>query len=61
MDLSASSAPGRLVVRRRTIEDGLSEEIRFHLEQQIAKNIRAGMSPVEARRHAFVRLEESNR
>ena len=42
--------------RRGTIEDGLSEEIRFHLDQQIAKNIRAGMSPAEARRHAFVRF-----
>src|SRR5262245_5354675 len=42
--------------RRRAIEDGLSEEIRFHLDQQIAKNIRAGMSPDDARRLALVRF-----
>jgi predicted permease len=44
------------LVRRRAIEDGLSEEIRFHLDQQVAKNVRAGMSPDEARRRALVRF-----
>jgi len=42
--------------RRRAIEDGLSEEIRFHLERQTEKNIRAGMSPADARRQAYVRF-----
>ena len=46
----------RSLFRRSAIEDGLSEEIRFHLEQQIEKNIRAGMTPDEARRRAFVRF-----
>ena len=44
------------IVRRRAIEDGLDEEIRFHIDQQIEKNIRAGMTPDEARRQAFVRF-----
>ena len=31
-------------------------EIRFHIDQQTEKNIRAGMTPEEARRQAFVRF-----
>jgi putative ABC transport system permease protein len=46
----------RSLLGRNAVEDGLSEEIRFHLEQQTEKNIRAGMDPVEARRRAFVRF-----
>jgi putative ABC transport system permease protein len=42
--------------RRSRIEDGLDEEIRFHLEQQTEKNIRQGMTPSEARRAALVRF-----
>lgn len=34
----------------------LQEELQFHLEQQVAKNIRKGMSPEEARRDALVRF-----
>jgi predicted permease len=34
----------------------LQEELQFHLEQQIAKNIRQGMSPEEARRDALVKF-----
>jgi putative ABC transport system permease protein len=33
-------------------EDHLNKELRFHIEQQIAANIAAGMSPAEARRRA---------
>ena len=29
----------------RSVEDGLGEEIRFHIEQQTAKNIRHGRIP----------------
>jgi hypothetical protein len=29
-------------------EDRLNKELRFHIEQQIAANIAAGMSPAEA-------------
>ena len=46
----------RWLGRRREIEDRLDDEIRFHVEQQIEKNQRAGMSPDEARRQAFVRF-----
>ena len=34
----------------------LNDEIEFHIEQQTAKNIRAGMRPDEARRAALVRF-----
>jgi putative ABC transport system permease protein len=44
------------MVRRGRIEEGLSEEIRFHIDSQTEKNIRAGMAPEEARRQAFVRF-----
>jgi len=42
------------LARRHDIERGLGEEIRFHLDQQIEKNLRAGMSLDEARRQAMV-------
>ncbi len=32
----------------------VDEEVRFHLDQQIEANIRAGMSPAEARRQAAI-------
>lgn len=37
-------------------DDRLQEELQFHLEQQIAKNIRSGMSPAEARRNALIKF-----
>lgn len=37
-------------------DDRLREELEFHLDQQIAKNIRAGMTPDEARRNALIRF-----
>jgi hypothetical protein len=37
-------------------DDRLQEELEFHLEQQIAKNIRAGMNPAEARRNALIKF-----
>jgi putative ABC transport system permease protein len=42
--------------RRSQVEHGLDEEITFHIEQQIAKNLRAGMTPEEARRAALLRF-----
>jgi putative ABC transport system permease protein len=42
--------------RRRTLEGGLDEEIRFHIDQQTEKNRRAGMGPDEARRQALIRF-----
>ena len=44
------------VVRRDAIEDGLNEEMRFHIDQQTEKNIGQGMTPAEARRQALVRF-----
>jgi len=36
------------------LERGLDEEIRFHIEQQTDKNLRAGMTPDQARRQAYI-------
>src|SRR4030095_6141965 len=38
------------------LEDRLDDEIRFHVEQQTAKNRRAGMTLDEARRQALIRF-----
>jgi len=46
----------RGVVRSDELEQGLDDEIRFHLEQQIAKHIKAGMAPEEARRQAYLKF-----
>jgi len=46
----------RSFVLRRELEDRLDDEIRFHVEQQIEKNRRTGMTPDEARRHALIRF-----
>ena len=46
----------RSIGRRGTFERGLDEEIGFHLDQQIEKNLRAGMTPDEARRLALIRF-----
>jgi predicted permease len=37
---------------RRAAEDRMSDELAFHLEMETEKNLRAGMSPAEARRRA---------
>ncbi len=50
-----------------SLERGLDEEIGFHLDRQIEKNLRAGMPPDEARRRALItfggveRVKESTR
>ena len=46
----------RSFVGRRGLDARLQEEIRFHVEQQIEKNRRAGMPPVEAQRQALIRF-----
>src|SRR5687768_16856990 len=46
----------RSVVRRNSVEDGLNEEMRFHIDQQTEKNIARGMTPSEARRQALIRF-----
>jgi len=44
----------RTLLRRNRVAQMLDDEIQFHLEQQIAENLAAGMTPQEAR-HAAMR------
>ena len=46
----------RRVLHRRELEGGLDEEIQFHIDHQIEKNLRQGMSASEARRQAMLRF-----
>jgi putative ABC transport system permease protein len=46
----------RSIGRRRSLESGLDEEMRFHIDEQAAKYRRAGMPAEEARRQALVRF-----
>ncbi|HEV2733609.1 MAG TPA: ABC transporter permease, partial [Longimicrobiaceae bacterium] len=46
----------RTLVRREAVERELDEELAFHLEMETDKNLRAGMSPGEARRQALLRF-----
>src|SRR5260370_3509836 len=46
----------RSLIRRGEMEAALSEELRFHIERQIAENITAGMMPDDARRAALSEL-----
>ena len=45
----------RALLRRKTHENNLRDEVEFHLEQQINKHVRAGRTLAEAKRLA--RLE----
>jgi putative ABC transport system permease protein len=42
------------LLRRGAVEERMDEEIRFHIEMETEKNLRAGMSPEEARRQAAI-------
>jgi predicted permease len=46
----------RALVRRQRLEGELDEELRFHFERQVEKNIARGMPQVEARRQASLAL-----
>ncbi len=46
----------RSIARQRTLERGLDEEMRFHIDQQAETFRRAGMRPDEARRQAILRF-----
>lgn len=46
----------RNLLRRGREDDETTEELRFHLEMETEKNVRAGMAPGEARRQARLRL-----
>jgi len=39
----------RALFRRHRIEDDLSEELQFHLQSEIERNMKSGMTPDEAR------------
>src|SRR5580658_8050796 len=42
----------RALFRGKAVERELDEELRFHFEEQVAKFVESGMTPVEARRRA---------
>jgi predicted permease len=44
----------RVLTRRRDFEDGMTEELRFHIEQSADDLVRSGMSPEKAARHARI-------
>src|SRR5687768_11400137 len=46
----------RSVWRCNAIESELNDELRFHVEQQVEKNLRPGMSPEGARRDALIKF-----
>jgi hypothetical protein len=50
--LAAARGRIRALFQRPSVEGELSDEIRFHLEMETEKNIRAGMTPEAARRAA---------
>jgi putative ABC transport system permease protein len=50
--LKSTSHRFRSLFRKNVVERELDQELRFHLERQIAENIAAGMTPEEARRRA---------
>jgi putative ABC transport system permease protein len=41
---------------RSELDSGLDQEIRFHIDSQTEKNLRAGMAPDEARRQALIKF-----
>ena len=46
----------RVLTRRRDFEDGMTEELRFHIEQYTDDLMRSGVSPEEAARLARMEL-----
>ena len=44
----------RTVLRRDAVERELDEEMTFHFQMEVEKNVRAGMAPAEARRRAGI-------
>jgi predicted permease len=51
----------RVVAHRRDFEDGMSEELSFHIEQCTEELIRSGLSPAEAARRARIEFGGRNR
>jgi putative ABC transport system permease protein len=48
--------PPKWLRPKREFEQAMSDELRFHVERQIAANMAAGMTPEEARRRARLQL-----
>jgi putative ABC transport system permease protein len=46
----------RALFRGRRVDDGIVDELHFHLERETDANIARGMSPADARRAASVSL-----
>ena len=46
----------RVLARRRDFEEGMSEELRFHIEQYTDELVRSGISPENAARRARIEL-----
>jgi putative ABC transport system permease protein len=46
----------RAIFRRPVVERELGEELQFHLDQEIDKHVRAGLTPQDARRRALADL-----
>src|SRR5271163_2369393 len=46
----------RVLTRRRDFEEGMSEELRFHIEQYTDELVRSGLSPENAARRARIEL-----
>ena len=43
----------RSLIRKHNLERDMNEELRFHVEMEIKRNIERGMSATDARVHAF--------
>jgi putative ABC transport system permease protein len=52
--ITGARARLRQLLWRSTAEERMDEEIRFHIEMETEKNLRAGMRPEEARRRAML-------
>jgi predicted permease len=50
----------RVVAHRRDFEEGMSEELSFHIEQYTEELIRSGLSPAEAARRARIEFGSRN-
>lgn len=55
-DSSLLPSPLAQLVSQRTVDRELNDELAAHLEMHTADNLRAGMSPENARRDALLKL-----
>jgi hypothetical protein len=47
---------GRSIVLRDRVDRELHDELKFHVEMEIRKNLQLGMTTTEARRHALIKF-----